>query len=53
MPVRLDHPKAAAVRHLQPGSLAREVLLAQPDEVPEAEFDALLPALLRLLGWRE
>ncbi|HTT34350.1 MAG TPA: hypothetical protein VMH78_00560 [Thermoplasmata archaeon] len=41
--------KRAALEHLEAGSAAREALLCQPDELPEAVFDALVPTWIRLL----
>jgi hypothetical protein len=52
MPVDLRESKAEATRCLPPGHPGREALLAQPDDLPTEEFDALLPALVRMLRSR-
>ncbi|MCI4346918.1 MAG: hypothetical protein L3K07_09245 [Thermoplasmata archaeon] len=52
MPVDLREAKSEATRALPPGHPGREALLAQPDELPTAEFDALIPALIRLVRSR-
>jgi hypothetical protein len=52
MPVDLREAKSEAVRGFPPGHPGREALLAQPDELPTEEFDALLPALARMLRSR-
>lgn len=52
MPVRLDRAKEEARRFLPDGQPGRETLLALPDEMPEATFDALVPTLIRLLRLR-
>ena len=44
--------KDAARKELPPGQLGRELLLTQPDELPSAVFDALVPSLIRLLRGR-
>lgn len=50
--VDLRRAKASAAENLRPGSPGREALLAQPDELEEAVFDSLLPALVRMLRTR-
>jgi hypothetical protein len=50
--VDLRAAKAEATRGLSPGHPGREALLAQPDLLPTAEFDALVPALVRMLRSR-
>jgi hypothetical protein len=54
MPFKVDlrRAKASAADNLRPGAPGREALLAQPDELDEATFDAILPALVRLLRLR-
>jgi hypothetical protein len=52
MPVDLREPKAEATRSLPPGHPGREALLAQPDQLPTDEFNALIPALIRMLRSR-
>jgi hypothetical protein len=41
--------KRLAEREYSPGHPGREALLALPDEMDEASFDAALPILVRLL----
>lgn len=52
MPVDLRAAKAQALQCLPPGQAGREALLAQPDELALSEFDALIPALIRMLRSR-
>ena len=52
MLVDLRLPKRAATEGYLPGAPGREALLAQPDELEEAAFDSLLPALVRMLRLR-
>lgn len=52
MSVDLREPKSEAARALPPGQPGREALLAQPAELPADEFDALIPALIRMLRSR-
>ncbi|MCI4327126.1 MAG: hypothetical protein L3K16_05780 [Thermoplasmata archaeon] len=52
MPIDLREPKSEATRTLPPGHPGREALLAQPDLLPIAEFDALIPTLIRMLRSR-
>ncbi|MCI4316971.1 MAG: hypothetical protein L3J96_00395 [Thermoplasmata archaeon] len=52
MEVHLGAAKVEAVRSLPPGQPGREALLSQPDELAAAEFDALIPALIRILRSR-
>lgn len=49
MTVRLRAAKSAVAEDFEPGHPGREVLLALADEVPERDFDALFPVLIRLL----
>ena len=51
-PVSLEGPKDEARRSLPAGHPGREALLAQPDALPVDEFDALIPALIRILRSR-
>ncbi|MCL4324019.1 MAG: hypothetical protein M1144_00925 [Candidatus Thermoplasmatota archaeon] len=50
--VDLRRAKASAADNLPPGATGREALLAQPDELEAAAFDALFPALVRMLRLR-
>ena len=54
MPFKVDlrRAKASAADNLPPGAPGREALLAQPDELEEVTFDAILPALVRMLRLR-
>lgn len=52
MPVDLREAKVEATRGLPSGHPGREALLLQPDALDLEEFDALLPALLRMLRSR-
>lgn len=52
MPIRLNGPKEEARRSLRPGHPGREALLLASDEIPEAEFEVLLPTWIRLLRMR-
>ena len=44
--------KRAATEGYLAGAPGREALLAQPDELEEATFDSLFPALVRMLRMR-
>jgi hypothetical protein len=50
--VNLIRAKESVTRDLQPGHPGREAILAQPDELDVAAFDALFPSLVRLLRLR-
>lgn len=52
MSISLRAVKEEAVRAFPPGHPAREVILAQPDELPEQTFDALVPTLVALVRQR-
>jgi hypothetical protein len=52
MPVDLREAKSEAMRSLPSGHPGREALLAQPDSLPTEQFDALVPALVRILRSR-
>ena len=49
MSVRLDRAKSAASASFPPGHPGREAILALQDEIPEREFDAIFPSLVRFL----
>lgn len=49
MIVRLAEAKRFAERDYLPGHAGRAAVLALPDEMDEASFDAVLPLLVRLL----
>lgn len=49
MTVCLRSAKAAAAEDFPLGHPGREALLALPDNLPEGEFYAILPSLIRLI----
>ena len=49
MPIRFEPVKRSVLENLPVGHPAREAILLQPDELPEAVFDALLPTWIHLL----
>ncbi len=50
--VNLRRVKDSVLQDFTPGHPGREALLAQPDELEVAAFDALFPSLVRLLRLR-
>lgn len=50
--VDLRRVKDSAMQDFLPGHPGREALVAQPDELEEATFDILFPALVRMLRMR-
>ncbi len=50
--VDLRLAKRAATEGYPPGAPGREALVAQPDELEATAFDALFPALVRMLRLR-
>jgi len=50
--IDLTMVKDEARNSLEPGNLAREMIMALPDQLDEGEFDALIPVLVRVLRAR-
>lgn len=53
MTVFLNEPKRVAAMELQPGDPLRETLLRLPDGLDEAQFDLIVPVLVRLAGVKD
>jgi len=51
-PISTVELKAHVERTLAPGHPGREAVLALPDQMDEAAYDAALPLLVRLLRFR-